>query len=267
MRGPGFAGRLPIIRLGGTLFFRLQSGLVQPIHHERVVQVRLTEVPKSRRSAAQRNLVLTLSGKSAVRLPPIEPKGPMTFECWAKGPPPGGRHALFAHNQTSSYGLFWSYDKEPLPYVAFGIKDLPGRGKAGYVYLRSKEAWDFSQWTHLALSWDEKTARFFVNGRLAEQQAAPGPRTTNRLPLFLGADPNEKGVPGSFFKGSVDEVRVSAVARYSKDFRPKVVLKSDRETLLLLHFDRDDGSFFADDSKMGNHGWPVGKPLLSEEAR
>ncbi len=65
----------------------------------------------------------------------------------------------------------------------------------------------------------------------------------------------------------MDEVRVSSTSRYAKNFTPKKVFKRDRDTLLLLHFDRDDGTFFADDSSEGNHGWPVGRPVLTEEAR
>ncbi len=229
--------------------------------------VRLTEVPKSRRCGAGKNLVLTLDGKSAVRLPALEPKGAFTLECWVKGPKPGGRRALLAHTERSSYGLYWCYDQESLPYVAFGLKQIPGGRGAGYVYLRSKQAWDSPKWTHLAFAWDEETARFFVDGHLAEERLAPGPRTTNRLPLFVGADPNNKGVPGSFFIGSLDEVRLSSTARYAKNFRPKKLFKPDRNTLLLLHFDQDDGGFFADDSKEENHGWPVGKPALAEEKR
>jgi Concanavalin A-like lectin/glucanases superfamily/Calcineurin-like phosphoesterase len=265
--GPGFTGALPRIRVAGTLFFKLASGLVQPIHHARTVPVRLRGVPKYRRTSGSPEGVLSLDGKSAIRLPAIEPEGPFTMECWVKGPPPGGRHALLARTERSSFGLYWCYDKEQLPYVAFGLAKVPGGKGAGYLYLRAKKAWDFEKWTHLALDWDGEVARFFVNGRLEEERPAPGPRTQNRLPLFVGADPDNKGNPGCFFKGSLDETRISAVSRYRREFKPKRVFRTDRDTLLLLHFDRDDSRFFADDSTRENHGWPVGNPLVLREER
>jgi hypothetical protein len=79
------------------------------------------------------------------------------------------------------------------------------------------------------------------------------------MSLFIGADPNHLGRPVDHLKGQIDEVRLSRVARYSKArFKPKKRFEDDKETLLLLHFDRDLGPYVLDHSSKKAHARRLG---------
>ena len=49
-----------------------------------------------------------------------------------------------------------------------------------------------------------------------------------------------------FFSGTVDEIRLSSVARYSIAFEPVVRHEADRDTIALWHLDDGDGPGAAD---------------------
>jgi hypothetical protein len=123
------------------------------------------------------------------------------------------------------------------------------------------------KWTHYALVHDTELLRFFVDGHLAGQVHVPILTNHNGLPFFVGAEPTALGFPRSLFSGAVDEVRLSSVARYTAPFTPARQHERDADTLLLLHFDAESQGVFPDDSGREHHGWPVGDPVLSPEAR
>ena len=137
----------------------------------------------------------------------------------------------------------------------------------GYLKAHSDVAWPWEEWTHVALSFDGTTLRFFVDGALQEEAEHAGRITANRLPLFIGADPDPRGEPMSFFSGFIDEVRISSVARYLAPFTPDRVHESDEDTVLLFHFDGEEHGLYLDDSDQANHGRRVGEPRLVDEIR
>lgn len=67
---------------------------------------------------------------------------------------------------------------------------------------------------------------------------------------MIGRDPSLKG----FFRGHVDEVRISKAARYKNNFKPAARLSSDRFTLALYHFDSGSGNELKDSSGHDHHG-------------
>ena len=107
----------------------------------------------------------------------------------------------------------------------------------------------------------------FVDGRLVTQRARAGAITTNRHPLYVGADPDRRGNPNSFFRGSIDEVRLSTVARYEHNFTPARRHQRDDRTILLLHFDTEIHGIFPDDSGAAHHAWSIGNPKLGPRGR
>ncbi len=62
-----------------------------------------------------------------------------------------------------------------------------------------------------------------------------------------------------FFRGMIDEVRISSVARYDKDFVPAARHEPDEDTLALYHFDEGEGDVVKDSSGNNHHGTKVGQ--------
>jgi len=95
------------------------------------------------------------------------------------------------------------------------------------------------KWTHVAVSWDGKAMRLFVGGKLVATHdlpdgAACGAGGSGMRVGARGA-PQE---PHAFFKGVIDEMRISTSARYTKEFAvPAGPFKADAATAALWHLD------------------------------
>ena len=100
--------------------------------------------------------------------------------------------------------------------------------------------------THLAGVLDGRKMRLFVDGKLAAERDTgeflPGTVDT----FYIGTSRN--------WAGAFDEIRVSKVARYAKDFAPQVRFDPDAETLALYHCDEGKGDVLIDSSGNGHHG-------------
>jgi len=101
-------------------------------------------------------------------------------------------------------------------------------------------------WQHVAVVSDGGWLSVYVNGEFHDEGAAQG---------YRGAEPTtfRIGVSGDrvFGRFLIDEIRVSSTARYTRNFRPRVVLAADADTLSLWHFDEAVGDTTHDAS--GNH--------------
>jgi serine/threonine protein kinase/WD40 repeat protein/formylglycine-generating enzyme required for sulfatase activity len=116
---------------------------------------------------------------------------------------------------------------------------------------------------HLAAVWDEKTLTLFVNGRRSPQASSGTPAehggiTTIGAGYAGGQSGGKLGVRMFYFAGEIDEVRVSKVARYDKDFTPPNRHAPDDQTLALYHFNEGAGDVLTDYSGNGHHGEIVG---------
>jgi hypothetical protein len=206
------------------------------------------------------NRVLVLDGKSAVRADVRERPDVFTLECWARGSKPGDRTKALAGNlEGSGFGLYWSVKRKPHPQAYVRVK-------SGWLEPRAKHPWKWSSWTHLAVTYDGRVARLWVNGKL-HAEVAGAPHVKSKYAFFVGAEPNGRNRPANHLDGFIDEVRVSDVVRYTDTFRPEKYFMEDRHTLLLLHFDTDTVKAFLDASGRHYHGRPYGKPKLDEEKR
>ena len=90
--------------------------------------------------------------------------------------------------------------------------------------------------------------RLFVDGRLVGAEAFDGK-------LFTRPDQVLRIGPAD---GVIDEVRISKIARYDKDFTPAKRFEPDKDTLALYHFDEGSGDVLKDSSGNGHHGTIVG---------
>jgi hypothetical protein len=205
-----------------------------------------------------RNRHLVLDGASAVGIDLRSRPQPLTVECWVRGDAPNKAGSVVANTESSGFGLIWASRRFNFPHGLVRV----GRT---YAAAGAKRPWKWEFWTHLALVHDGKSARFFVNGKLQGETAADGPRALSSRRLYVGAEPDRHGNPSDFFKGSIDEVRVSGAVRYTGDFRPRRAFMRDDKTLVLLHFDRDTlaAGILLDDSGKHHHARPHGQPALS----
>lgn len=166
-------------------------------------------------------------------------QAPFTVEAWVFPTANNGSQAVLAKTENAEFAIFLEEGK-PLFDVHLG---------GSYVTAKSDQVLPLNQWSHLAGVFSGEQVRLFVNGQLMAAQMGQGQRTVNRLPLFIGADPNQFSQPTRLFTGKIDEVRVSQGERYTKDFRPSRRFISDDNTVLLLHCDQASGPFLFDDSK------------------
>lgn len=187
------------------------------------------------------------------------PDGPLTVELWLCGERFNGRRAVLAKTEHSEFSLFCS-DGRPDFSVHLDGKYVSPQGEKGQMQPGT--------WHHLAGVYDGAELRCYLDGRLVGSKAGAGRRTTNGLPLFVGADPDGRGRPTSFFHGRVDEVRISTVARYTgESFEPPTRHEPDADTVLLLHLDADFGPWTPDASGQNAHPRRRGSAHCTVESR
>ena len=205
--------------------------------------------------AALPEAALTLDGETTcIRLDPVRaaiPDGPFTVEGRLRGTAFKDRRGFINNTESSGYGIFVS-DGKPAFSVFLGDK---------YVNAQSKErVLKDGVWHHVAGVFDGEEVRLYVDGALVAATPGKGKRKLNKLPVFVGADVNDKGAPVSFFEGAIDEVRLSKTARYSgASFTPERRHQDDADTSVLLHLDAPLGPLAPDASRARAHGELRGK--------
>lgn len=208
--------------------------------------VRSEDQPKQ--ADAPKKFSLEFTGKSRVIIPKLRYDGvdPITLEAWVK---PYARDddyiraSVVANLQLAGVGIHYSR-------AHWMAHFNEGReSNAGYVSTASNAKADIEKPVHVAAVYDGQSFKLYVNGK---QQDYVGQATLPHVPspydFMIGADPNGKGKPHQFFKGVIDEVRISKVARYTGDFKPAKRFKPDKETLVLYHFDEGAGKIAHDAS-------------------
>ncbi|PQO46430.1 LamG-like jellyroll fold domain-containing protein [Blastopirellula marina] len=166
------------------------------------------------------------------------PQGPFTVEGWFNAESFSDRVGLIAKTQGSEYSIFLN-NGQPSASVHLGGK---------YRSVKSEQVVPTGKWIHVALVKGEDTLSLFVDGEMVDRREIDPTwqRTPNKLPLFIGADPNDNGDPISFFHGQVDEVRVTSAPLYTEKFMPERRLQPTGETVLLLNFDQTIGPYYLD---------------------
>ena len=179
------------------------------------------------------------------------PDGPFTLEGWVDAASLAGRRPFLCKTEGSEFGIYLS-DGKPTFTVHLG-----GRYRTAEAKKQVLEA--NSGLHHLAGVFDGKELRLYLDGRILGRCPAQGKRKRNSNPLFVGADPNAKGQPVDHLRGVVDEIRISRVARYTKDqFQPRRRHTPDQDTVVLLHLDRSLGPFCPDHSPQKSHARQLG---------
>ena len=206
------------------------------------IEMTLGELPDGFFDDAQPHALNVQTDASAVEVSSdlIEvPDGPLTIEAWVKPAVESGYNAIAAKAQSSEYALFFD---EGVPQ--FDIH-LEGR----YRSAKGVKKLATTKWTHLAGVYDGQHVKLFVDGEEVASTEASGKRKINKLPLFVGADPDRASQPTRCFHGMIDEFRLSKSAVYEKRFEPAKTLQSTGDTAILMHLDKRVGPFAFDQSE------------------
>lgn len=113
-------------------------------------------------------------------------------------------------------------------------------------------------WTHVAAVCDPVSTVLYVNGHQTlkiphEEVAVFPPHTFDGF--WIGAHPHaDSGEIRFYYKGELDEIRLSQSVRYDADFQPPLRMEADSDTIALYHCDEDSGQQLLDASGHGHHG-------------
>lgn len=100
--------------------------------------------------------------------------------------------------------------------------------------------------THVALVFTGRQFRLFVDGALV--------LTKDASDFAFHESIKASFCMGWGFKGLINEVRISKMARYDKEFTPAKRFEPDADTLALYHFDEGQGKILKDSSGNAHHG-------------
>jgi hypothetical protein len=257
---PALGDERPRVEVMVTARYPIGSGGEQPVVRRLPVPVRPRGAESAAAATPSSNGALVLDGRGAVRVDMGERPWRLTIEAWVRGEDPGGNAAVVSRFAGGAgAGLVWSRPRGMLPSGVVGTA-------RGVVAVGLDEPIEWGAWHHLALTYDGDDAVLFVDGEAVSRRSG-GDLSYADFPLYVGAEPNERGDPVSYFRGMIDEVRVSSVVRYDGSFTPARVHERDGETMLLLHFDTPYHGAHPDDSGRGHHGWSVGEARIVREAR
>ena len=107
----------------------------------------------------------------------------------------------------------------------------------------------------LAGVYDGQQLRFYLNGQ--RQLLAPPVRGRHQPGaglLVIGGAPGSGEVPKDLFHGTIEQVRISFVARYAANYAARGRLEKDKLTQLLFHLDEGEGAVAHDSSGHKRHG-------------
>lgn len=235
-RSPGQADQtvIPAVRL--QLEFIGETARIQLPDVTSPLELRPEVVPADYFANTPPHCLQVTNNQSAIRVPAEDiplADGPMTLEAWVRPTTLTGYNGIIAKTQASEYAFF---SDEGVPQ--FDIH-LNGR----YVTVADSNKLSPEKWTHLAGVFDGSQVMLFVDGKLVDTKQATGHRTTNKLPLFIGADTDGRGRPDRAYSGLIDEVRLSQAAIYNAAFSPSRRLQPTDDTVMLMHLDRSIGPF------------------------
>jgi len=123
------------------------------------------------------------------------------------------------------------------------------------IVARASDRLRTGRWTHLAGVFDGRQIALFINGEKAASTNAAGARLSSDKSLYVGARPNGAfnthnfSYPFIYWRGAVDDVRVSRIARYKTDFTPPTKLPRDTSTIFTLANDQHFGPFVPVDAE------------------
>jgi len=209
-----------------------------------------------------RNFALEFDGQGSVNVPQISLPAdqPMTLECWTQPRAEGDLRGLV--RLPPLYLQFQTPEGEPHSRWHFvgGVPD----GKQFFVAPSPPVASLLTRMVHIAGVYDGSRMLLFVDGKLQGEPLELWPTRTlianEGLKLARNTDGAPINIGGRFGKpnwdliGTIDEIRISTAARYSRDFVPERHFQADADTLALYHCDEGQGNVIGDCTGKGHDG-------------
>ncbi|MBK8129935.1 MAG: LamG domain-containing protein [bacterium] len=182
-----------------------------------------------------------------------------TFEAWVRPRTQGG----------GGRGRILDQEKSSLTFY------LSDEGRIGFRPNRDV-GWQLSEvnsvrywtWQHVAVTADGKLLRFFVNGKLVTAVPVNTILSVNRRPISIGNGLGDDDTPRGF-DGWLDDVRVSDVCRWTKEFTPPQrgrYSPPTSATVLYLPFDEGPAYDLALDYSTSNAELRISPPLTRVKA-
>jgi hypothetical protein len=156
-----------------------------------------------------------------------------TIEMWFKGQTSGDKTIVCIRDyDTTPDGIFIRYQDNGSIATWMSSDatnwDLFSNASSG--------PWALGSWHHYAYTFDGNTHRIFVNGVL--QHSKVDTLRMSQHPDTTWAFGVNKDLYREYFKGNLDNIRFSSVARYTSNFTPPTVeFDNDADTLLLINGD------------------------------
>lgn len=165
-----------------------------------------------------------------------------TVEAWIRLDSTDAGGLLARHRGVGTSGWEWWLSTGPSSFM-FGFYDQNG---AWYEITGSELSEIGNGWHHVAAVKDGSYLRLFVDGSIdASMVATPG-TSAPVVELVIGGAPGEPR--GRLSASILDDLRISASARYTTSFEVSPELTSDATTRILLTLDEGSGSICTDDS-------------------
>ena len=201
------------------------------------------------------------------------PDGPFTVEAWAMsfGDTNG---ALVSNIKIGGFSL--EVAGTPQFRVQTDDRNVNERRASNFkpaIGVKARDPLPYSRWTHFAGVYDGRQISLFIDGRNVASTNVTGARLSSDKSLYVGARPNGAfnthnfSYPMIFWRGAVDDVRISRSARYANNFTPPARLERDASTVLLLANDQHFGPFVPVDATPQAQATIKGQPRLMPAER
>lgn len=201
------------------------------------------------------------------------PDGPFTVEAWVK-PSNDTNGAIVSNLKIGGFSLEVAGTPQfRVQTDARGVNERRASNLKPAVVAKAKDKLTAGRWTHLAGVYDGGQIALFVNGREVASTNVTRARLSSDKSLYVGARPNGAwnvhnfSYPLIYWRGAVDDVRISRGARYIRDFIPTSKLARDGATLLLLSCDQQFGPFVPVEATTQVQAVTKGEPKLAPADR
>lgn len=172
----------------------------------------------------------------------------LTIECQIQR----SSFAIRAHSEIATFGERYGFFSGSIGELAAVFVPSLNRG------LRDEAGNSIVPTTvFIAMVRDHKSDqhRLYINGELVDTVDGADNRGLEFFELCSERRQyNPEDGADYFFRGLIDELRISNVARYSASYTPEKHFKPDANTVALYHFDEGSGTVAKDSSRNGHHG-------------